>query len=218
MKYLGGRLANEGFPVSIPRLPGHGTNHEDFLSVSWRDWMRRCVDEYLELSSNYDRVFVAGLSMGGLLTALVAAQFHPERIALAAPAFAANNPLIGLTPFLRWFVTSATAPIKSYDGRMNDEERYLEDEYRRRSWVGPIAELRALQKIAAARLHLIDSQTLTIISKGDHTVPAKVADLIESRIRSSQKKRVVLETSPHVVVNDVEKERVADEIIEWFRR
>ncbi len=218
MKYLGIRLSEAGYTVSVPRLPGHGTNHQDFLAVSWRDWLRRCYDEYIDLSARFEKVYVAGLSMGGLLAALVAAQFKPKRIALAAPAFAASNRLIRLTPFMRYFLTSVADPKSGQEPEPDPDKAYLESEYRAQSWVGPIAELRHLQRIAARRLRLIEAPTLTIVSKADRTVPTRVADLIESKIQTSEKRRVVLETSAHVVVNDTEKEQVADEIIEWFKR
>jgi carboxylesterase len=218
MEYLGNHLAEAGFSVSIPRLPGHGTNHQDFLSVSWRDWLRRCIDEYIELASKYERVSVAGLSMGGLLTIMLAVEFQVERIALAAPALTTTNPLIRLTPLLRCIVTSVPNLHESQEEEPDPDARYLQNEYRHRSWIGPIAELRNLQRTALSRLRHLESKTLTIVSKGDRTVPITVADLIENRIRSAEKKRIVLENSPHVMVNGRDRERVADEITEWFRR
>lgn len=216
MEYLGGRLAEAGFAVSIPRLPGHGTNHQDFRSVTRRDWFRRCLDQYLELVSTHDQVYVAGLSMGGLLALMLAAYFPVPKIALAAPALKAKNALIALVPVARLFVRSV-----SNGGSISHEEtdpdlRELQKEYHSRFWLGPVAELRALQRTAISLLPRVGSDTLTIVSKADNTVPLGVADLVESRIAAVRKKRIVLEESSHVVVNGVEKKRVADAIIDWF--
>lgn len=65
MLWLGTQLHKAGYTVSIPRLPGHGTNKEDFLATSWKDWLRRVYDEYLDLSEAYKTVYIGGLSMGG---------------------------------------------------------------------------------------------------------------------------------------------------------
>ncbi|HKK48867.1 MAG TPA: alpha/beta fold hydrolase, partial [Alkalispirochaeta sp.] len=65
MRYLAGRLNEAGYTTVVPRLPGHGTNHEDFQSTSARDWRRKAVDAYLEVASRHDHVVVGGLSMGG---------------------------------------------------------------------------------------------------------------------------------------------------------
>lgn len=218
MEFLGRQLSEAGLTVSIPRLPGHGTNHQDFLSVRWQDWYRRCLDEYLELASKYYRVHVAGLSMGGLLALLIAAQFRPARIALAAPALVSSIPSIRLAPIAKYFVRSVARKTETQHDEPDAELRHLAAEYRGRYWVGPVAELRSLQRFAASILPSVQSDTLTIVSKGDRTVPVRVVDLIEKRIGSEAKRRVVLEESSHVVVDDVERELVAEEVVRWFTR
>ena len=91
LAYLGESLAAAGFAVRLPRLPGHGTNVPDFLASTWKDWLRKAVDEFIDLRARYEVVYVAGASMGAILTAMVAAQFHVPRIALLAPAFLTRN-------------------------------------------------------------------------------------------------------------------------------
>src|SRR5690606_17376561 len=86
LSYLASRLADEGYTVSVPRLPGHGTNSEDSMKSGAADWWRRAVDAYAELSLTGKEIFIAGLSMGALLTVLLAARTPVRRIALAAPA------------------------------------------------------------------------------------------------------------------------------------
>ena len=41
-------LQKEGYSVFVPRLPGHGTNSEDFNTTSHHDWIRKAVDSYEE--------------------------------------------------------------------------------------------------------------------------------------------------------------------------
>ena len=41
-------LQKEGYSVFVPRLPGHGTNSEDFNATSHHDWIRKAVDSYEE--------------------------------------------------------------------------------------------------------------------------------------------------------------------------
>ena len=74
---LGGDLADAGYRVSLPRLPGHGTVWQEMALTSWQDWYDRVDAEYRALSSECERVFVAGLSMGGAL-ALRLAEQHPD--------------------------------------------------------------------------------------------------------------------------------------------
>lgn len=214
MYYLGKRLNEAGYTVYIPRLPGHGTNSEDFLNSNWRDWLRKVVDSYINLNSNYDEVYVSGLSMGGILTLLLAAQFNPKKIALAAPALEAKNWRLKLTPIMKLFMKK----IKR-DKKIKYEEKGLNRlarEYWDYDWPSAAADLYKLQRLAKKRLHKVRSDTLIIVSKKDGAVPLEVKDIIKDNINSKRIETVILEKSPHVVVNDIEKEKVADEIIRFF--
>lgn len=215
MYYLGQRLNESGFTVCIPRLPGHGTNSIDFLNSNWKDWLRRVVDSYIELNSKYENVYISGLSMGGVLTLLLSAQFNPKKIALAAPALEAKDWRLKLTPVIKLFVKKLNRRK-----RINYEEEELNKlarEYWDYDWPPKAADLYKLQRLAKRRLNRIKSNTLIIVSKKDGAVPLSVADTIKNNISSKVIKTIVLEKSPHVVVNDIEKEKVADEIIKFFK-
>ena len=38
MRPLAESLANRGYSVELPRLPGHGTSLEDLVAMRWEDW------------------------------------------------------------------------------------------------------------------------------------------------------------------------------------
>ena len=214
MRYLGGRLNEAGFTVSIPRLPGHGTGRDDFRSSDRGDWLRRSVDAYLDLRSRFEQVYVAGLSMGGLLTIELAARFPIPRIALAAPAVTNSDRRIFLTPLLRFFIKKTAS---SYTEEESDPDRaVLADEYWRWRYPQQVYELLRLQLRARHLLPRVEADSMIIVSRQDRTVPMKAADIIEKKIAAGKIRRVVLQESSHVVVDGVEKARVADEVISWF--
>lgn len=215
MLYLGQRLNQAGYTVSLPRLPGHGTNAQDFQASRAEDWLRRSIDSYLDLHTEYEKVYVTGLSMGGILTVLLASLFPIPRIALAAPAITNTNKKIYLTPFLRFFRKKKPKDYTEEDE--NPERQAIASEYWKFYYSQQLYELLRLQLKAKRALRKVSADTLTIVSKQDFTVPLSVADLIEKKIAAQHNRRVVLEKSDHVLVNDVEKEIVADEIIKWFR-
>lgn len=64
-------IAGAGYDVEMPRLPGHGTTVEDMMTTSWNDWFGAALDATDAIAARCDRVVVAGLSMGGLLTLAV---------------------------------------------------------------------------------------------------------------------------------------------------
>ncbi len=214
MLWLGQQLNESGYNVFIPRLPGHGTNKHDFLSTNWKNWLASVCENYINLCAMHDRVFVGGLSMGGLLAALIAGKFNPEKIFLCAPAFAASDSRIKLSPFMKFFVKKVNTQRKSYD----DDPEYgrAVADYNGVEYISKTADLYKLQKLAKKNMPFIKSQVLTILSKSDKMVPFTVKDIIDKNLRT-QNEYLILENSGHIVVNDVEKELVAKKIIEFLK-
>ena len=214
MDYLGERLNERGYTVSIPRMPGHGTNAGDFSATKSEDWIRRSIDAYVDLKGSFAEVFVCGLSMGGILALVLASRFPIERIALAAPAIINTNSMIKLTPLLRFFISRK----RSGNTEMSDdpEMRYLFGEYK--MWDRPrqIAELYKLQRIGRNRLAKVGADILVIVSRDDTAVPVEAADYIELRAGSQTVKKVVLAEGGHEMTIGTERDRVAEEIISWF--
>lgn len=215
MLWLGTQLHKAGYTVSIPRLPGHGTNKDDFMASSWKDWLRCVYDEYVNLAEEYATVFVGGLSMGGVLTALLAAKFQPEKIFLCAPAFIAADTRIKLTPYLRYFIKTLPS-----DGKPFYPEPEFYDcvkDYCNYSYVGKAADLYRLQKMAVRELPNIRSKTITVLSKADKSVPFREKELID-RLLKAPNEYVILEESSHIVTDDVDRELVVQRIIEFLAR
>lgn len=61
-------MAERGYHVEQPRLPGHGTTIEDMLTTSWDDWSAAALAAHDLLAERAERIVVLGLSMGGTLT------------------------------------------------------------------------------------------------------------------------------------------------------
>lgn len=213
MLWLGKQLNDSGYTVLIPRLPGHGTNKKDFLSSTWKDWLRKVCEDYIDLCANYNTVYVGGLSMGGILTSLLASRFNPEKIFLCAPAFIAANKKIKLAPFMKYFIKEVKAPKSTF----YSEEFYKNvEDYHGVDYVAKVADLYKLQKMSIKNLPYVRSKTLTILSAKDKAVPFSVKNLIDAKLKT-QNEYLILEKSGHIVVNDVEKEIVAKRIIEFLK-
>lgn len=215
MVYLAQRIATEGYTVAVPRLPGHGTNGDDFSLTGRRDWFRRVVDSYAELSAVCDRVSVVGLSMGGVLALLLASRFAVDKLVLAAPAILLRARLIALTPLLATVLRRAPLP-EPKESPKDEDAAHIQREYWSAIWYRPLAELRRLQLQTRRRLRRVHAPILTIVSEADNTVPPEVARYIERRVASKTTRRLELTDSAHVVVNDCRKEEVADRAIAFL--
>src|SRR4051812_11997195 len=102
------RLADDGCSVRAPRLPGHGTTWQEMNRTRWPDWIAEAERAFGELVDRCDRVFVAGLSMGGAL-ALRIAELHPASVAgvaLVNPCVMLDDPRLKALPVLKHVVPS----------------------------------------------------------------------------------------------------------------
>ena len=99
---LGERLQAEGHPVRLLRLPGHGTQPQDFASVTPEQLREHVAAEHAALAATYDRVDLVGFSMGGALATLLAAEPTPRRAGEAGdPGGIAGRPgrLVLIAPY-----------------------------------------------------------------------------------------------------------------------
>ena len=73
-------LAEAGFTVDLPRLPGHGTTWKDMQVTRWDDWYAEADRSLTALRERCATTFVVGLSMGGSLS-LRLAEKRPDDVA-----------------------------------------------------------------------------------------------------------------------------------------
>jgi carboxylesterase len=71
-------LTEQGWSVSPPLLPGHGTHWRDANRTSWHDWYGTIDDAFTRLRERCGKVFVCGLSMGGGLALRLAEERGDE--------------------------------------------------------------------------------------------------------------------------------------------
>jgi carboxylesterase len=74
MKVLAKRLHRRGFSVEVPLLAGHGRDEALLLSTDWRDWLGSLRESYARLAQDHDKVYVAGICVGGALGLALAAE------------------------------------------------------------------------------------------------------------------------------------------------
>src|SRR5580693_536219 len=94
-------LAQQGFTVSLPRLPGLGR-------TGWQDWYGEVNRAFGALAGRCEQTFVFGLSMGGCL-ALRLAEVHGGAVrglVVVNPSLAADTKLFVLAPVLKYVLRS----------------------------------------------------------------------------------------------------------------
>lgn len=72
--------------IFCPNLPGHGSSIQEMQQATAQEWLACGRELAVSLLNEYEQVDVAGLSLGGLLVSLLAAEYQFNRIFLFAPA------------------------------------------------------------------------------------------------------------------------------------
>ena len=209
-----GHLEAAGFQVSLPRLPGHGTNWQELNQTSWIDWYSTVDDAFASLRAQCDQVFLAGLSMGGALALRLAQQHGPlvSGLTLVNPVVNITDPRMSALPALRLVLPSLA-------GIVNDIARPGQDEcgYDR-------LPLRALYSQtflwADVRRNLgrVDQPLLVYRTVHDHVVDSSSVRLIKACVRSTDQTYIELQRSYHVATLDYDAEDIFDGSVAFFRR
>lgn len=217
MEDLGRALRAAGLAVSIPLLPGHGTDGSDFLRTGWRDWLGACTEAMGGLVARHGRVSVAGFSMGGLIAILLAARFPVARVALLAPPVRSRDPRLPFTPILGLFIRKSRRDI--VEPLPDDpEEARLAREYRGYRYPRQLAGIAALARQARRALPLVTAPTLTVVARQDRYVNPSVIGYIETRMASAEKRHLVVEGAHRSLLEGAARRAVQDEVVRWLTR
>lgn len=198
MRPLAESIANRGYTVELPLLPGHGTSPEDLAETGWGDWSSAADAALESLASRTQQTCVVGLSMGGGLCIWLAER-HPE---LAAAVVV--NPLI--QPIAAELREGAAALVEAgeafIDSIGNDIRKEGVDEfgYDKVSIAAAVSLMEGLGGVAAD-LKKVTCPLLVFTSREDHVVTTDNSTrLVEEA--SGPTEHIWLEHSYHVATLD----------------
>lgn len=212
-RMMGKFLTERGYTVHAPLLAGHGTSLEEMDRTTRRDWVQSARDG-LALLSGSAHVHLVGLSMGGLISLLLAGQGEVASI------------------------TTIDTPVKLWD-RRDPLVHILKHVERFHSWNGPedpprgeaaryfiqydgfplgaASELLRLKREALRHLDRVHAPALIIQSRADETVRPESAVILARRLGSSRKRILWLEHSRHNALLDTERDIMDEAILEHLR-
>ena len=219
-------LAEQGFHVIGPQLPGHGQNKEALAETRWQDWWNE-VKQTIETikAKKPSHFFVTGLSMGGALTLYSAAQY-PEIAAIApicAPVFIKNS-MLKIIPLIKLFKTylSKNEEFGEQDPSLAIDPILIENNKRYNQHALPAVAslLNMLKNIRKYQLSKIRQPILITQALKDKTVHPSNANYIFEHVSTKleEKSLLWLENSGHVATMDYDKEKLFSEISNFFKK
>ena len=207
MRPVGQYLNERGLTTYGPLLPGHGTIPEDLNNYGWDDWCAEANRALTELRNKCDTVFVAGLSMGALLTLWLAANNdHISGIVTYAAAMDVTDWRRHLPEFITRIVRQLRKPDEYWADPEAQSLLWSYDTY------PTAAAFELLKSIPEVKdlLAQITCPLLAIYSTSDPTVTPDGVRLVYEQVSSADKQLVEFNDCGHVITVDKEWRRAAE--------
>lgn len=204
---------NCGITASGVLLPGHGS-HPRFLNrTTWRDWYNTVESETNYLLANYEKVYVVGLSLGGLLAMYLGGNMPGIKgvVAINPPIRLHYDRLLNfLAPLLQWIKPYIPKPVGNQE-KLRKKGRFAYD-------CTPVKAFRSMMEFRKRTLQVLDGYNdmplLLMQSQKDETVDPKGTELVIKKVKNLQ--FVELENSEHVATMGKEQRKIAGLIIDFI--
>jgi carboxylesterase len=213
MRPVAEALHDAGFAVEMPLLPGHGTQVTDLVAMGWDDWYSAAEAALDRVTRRVDRVVVAGLSMGGSLTCMLAVD-HPGLAGIAVINAATRVP-----PEMRAAVEAVVADGGEFLPAIASDiakDGVVESAYAETP-VAPLLSLFDAAERLGSRLDEITVPTLVLTSRDDHVVPPADSEYLVARV-TGPVEHVWLERSYHVATLDHDADEVRTRVVDFARK
>ena len=212
MRGYGEYLANKGYTVLGPRLSGHGTTPEQMEMVSYLAWIKDVESALEKMKEMCEKVYVAGLSMGGTLS-LYLAEKHPDLAGVIL-----INPAVKLSSMKEYYEEKKDKPERFIQGLGSDIKKpNVEELAYKLTPVKSMGDLIELMGLVRRNLVKVTAPTLIFSSVVDHVVPPENSIRILNEISSENKELISLENSYHVATLDNDLELINTETDKFIR-
>lgn len=200
-----------GYTLSGPLLPGHGSNPCSLNKSSWEEWYNAVRKELNFLMENYHRVFVGGLSMGGLLA------LHAGYMVKGLQgAISINAPIFNRFP-LRTAISPLIGRIQPYYSKKDGpNQRRLKQEGRFAYNVIPVKAFQSvmnLRNTVMEEVNNINLPVLLIQSLKDESIHPRSVYYLQEKIKHTE--LIELHSSEHVATMGSEKDKIARAIVDF---
>jgi carboxylesterase len=214
MRWMGEYLHSRSYTVLGVRLAGHSTNPNDLPRMTWKDWMASVEDGFDYLKCFCDQIFIAGLSLGGILALTSAAVLPAQGVIAMSTPYLPPDPRL---KFARWIHHLYPWAAKGPSDWLEAEVAHDHLEYPLYSTRG-FVQLIELQEVMRNSLPSIQTPALIVHSLTDQAVNTEHAQQIYDHLGSRDKQLVWIEKSGHVVTRDISRQQVFEAAENFIQR
>ncbi len=207
-------LAQRGLRARGPWMAGHERGHEALAQTRHQDWVELAARELAALREEHARVFVAGISMGGLVTLRIAQTRDVDGIVVIGTPLALRRPL----PFLARALRRVVPFRKKRGSDIREPGASARHPGLGAMPLASVNELVALQAEVIGGLSRIDAPILVAHGRHDRTALPRDAARIHAEVASSEKELFYLERSGHVATVDYDGPALALAVADFFAR
>jgi carboxylesterase len=218
LSLLARRLHKAGYSVLVPLLPGHGRTMDAFTRSRADEWINAARSSFFEMRDRSNGISLAGLSMGGALAVLVAAEARDvSALVLIAPYLGMPRAL-HLAAATHWVWGSLAGELNGRSPRSIHDP--IEREKNLAYGAVTARALHELSKVmtrARKALPQVTAPTLIVQSREDPRISTDIAESALEELGAKEKELVWTEGAGHIITVDYGRERVFGEVEKWLR-
>lgn len=216
LRPLADYLNCHGYTVYGVNLAGHGTTKEDLAKTEYQDIIDKANKDYENIKSkNYEKVFVAGISLGGLTAAYLAANY-PEIDGFVT--YAAGLMPISEVPPGMGEPTGTDEVFRTMDGKAGLYKQYhVHYEYIPKSFYKVIGAMgrKFIEENLAKK---ITSPALIVHTLDDSMVYPKSSEYLYENISSKDKELLMMDKGEHLFVLNEYRYEPFEKTLNFFNR
>lgn len=214
MRWLAEFLNEKSITVIAPRLAGHATEPGDMQRSNWQDWVTSVEDSYHFIRPNVEKLFIIGLSMGGILASITASYLKFDGLITISTPYEIPQKDWRLR-FLRQFALIMPKVDKGQGDWQNldAEKDHVDYPYHPTRSIAELLDLfvqlqKSLPKLRLPSFHIHSTQ--------DKSVSLIHLQKIVENNGSSCKRTLIVHNSGHVVIREPDRFQVFEEIYDFI--
>jgi len=195
-------------------MAGHGGSVEDLARSTRADWLERARSEFRALRGEHERVFLVGVSMGGLISLRLAQSEPVDGLVVVGVPLVLAPPIPQLLPLLRLF----TSERRKRGSDIQDPRARARHPGLPAMPLASVQELIRLQSEVIPVLGRIEAPILVAHGELDVTARPRDARRIHDEVGSVEKERFLLSRSGHVATVDYDGPALATAAADFLSR